>query len=88
MFTVIVHRKVLKFIKKNIKDENIRRSLINAISDLQRYPLVLRERDVEKIKGMERVFRIRVGRYRIIFYVDKSKRTIYVTHIGIRGRIY
>jgi len=88
MFTVIVHKKVLKFIKKNVKDENVRRMLINAISELERCPLVLRERDVEKIRGTERIFRIRVGRYRIIFYVDKSKRTIYVTHIGIRGRIY
>jgi len=51
-------------------------------------PLVLREMNVEKIRGLERVFRIRISEYRVIFFVDKKERTIYVTHAGIRKRIY
>jgi mRNA-degrading endonuclease RelE of RelBE toxin-antitoxin system len=43
---------------------------------------VLREIDAEKIKGLEKTFRIRIGKYRVIFFVDKTERTIYVTHTG------
>ncbi|HIE18410.1 TPA: hypothetical protein EYP75_01655 [Candidatus Bathyarchaeota archaeon] len=44
--------------------------------------------NVEKIRGLERTFRIRIGEYRVIFFVDKTERTIYVTHARIRKRIY
>ena len=44
--------------------------------------------DIEKIKGLKRVFRIRIGKYRVIFFVDKTERTIYVSHAKIRKRKY
>lgn len=44
--------------------------------------------DVEKVKGLEKTFRIRIGKYRVIFSVDKTERTIYVTHAKARKRVY
>jgi len=37
---------------------------------------------------LERTFRVRIGNYRIIFYVEKAEKTIYVTHIETRGKAY
>jgi mRNA-degrading endonuclease RelE of RelBE toxin-antitoxin system len=44
--------------------------------------------DSEKIKGAENTFRLRIGRYRIKFFVDKRDGTIYVTHIEARKKAY
>jgi mRNA-degrading endonuclease RelE of RelBE toxin-antitoxin system len=44
--------------------------------------------DVAAIRGGDRAFRIRMGRYRIIFAVDKEESTIYVTHLDTRSKVY
>ena len=44
--------------------------------------------DVEKIKGMDKTFRIRIGKHRIIFYSDTKEKTIYVTHAEDRKKVY
>ena len=44
--------------------------------------------DSEKLKGLERTFRVRVGKYRIIFFVDNAEKTIYVTHAEERKKAY
>jgi len=82
-YVVRIHRRVGKFIKK-LADEKVRARLLDVIESLEHYPAVLRRLDVEKIRGMERTFRIRVGRYRIVFYVDKKEKVIYVTNIFIK----
>jgi len=44
--------------------------------------------DAATIRGVEKTFRVRVGRYRIVFSVDKKEKTIYVTHVNTRKRVY
>lgn len=86
-FKVIAHRRVHKFIRK-LKDDRLQNTIKDAIAKLEDYPLVLREIDAEKVKGLEKTFRIRIGKYRVIFFVDKTERTIYVTHAEARKRVY
>lgn len=86
-FKVIAHRKVHKFIQE-LKDKKLKNTIKDAIVKLEDYPLALREMDVEKVKGLEKTFRIRIGKYRVIFSVDKTERTIYVTHAKARKRVY
>lgn len=86
-YKVIAHRRVHKFIS-DLKDENVKNTIKDTLTKLENYPITLREIDVEKIKGLERTFRIRIGKYRIIFYADKNEKTIYVTHAEIRKRAY
>jgi len=86
-YRVIAHRRVHKFISK-LKDEKLKTAVKTAIIKLQNYPVSLREMDVEKIKGLERTFRIRIGDYRIIFHAEKTEKTIYVTHIEARKKVY
>ena len=86
-FKVIAHRRVHKFIRK-LKNENLKNAIKDTIAKLEDYPLVLRQIDVQKVKGLKQTFRIRIGKYRIIFFVDKTERTIYVTHAETRKRVY
>jgi mRNA-degrading endonuclease RelE of RelBE toxin-antitoxin system len=62
--------------------------ILDTLRKLVDYPLSLRELDVEKLEGAERTFRVRIGRYRLIFHADKKERVIFVTHLGTRESIY
>ncbi|NWG09104.1 MAG: type II toxin-antitoxin system RelE/ParE family toxin [Nitrososphaerales archaeon] len=69
-------------------DKKLKNRMKESIEKLVDYPVILREFDVEKLEGIERTYRIRLGEYRVIFYVDKRQKTIYVTHAGKRESIY
>jgi len=71
-----------------LKNEKVKNQIRGAITKLEEYSFSLRKLDVEKVKGLENTFRIRVGIYRIVFYADKTERTIYVTHTEIRKSVY
>ncbi|MFQ6073845.1 MAG: type II toxin-antitoxin system RelE/ParE family toxin [Candidatus Bathyarchaeia archaeon] len=86
-YKVIAHRRVHKFLLF-LKNEKLKGLIKDAIIKLQNYPFSLREMDVEKIKGLEKTFRIRIRDCRIIFHVNKPERTIYVTHVETRKRAY
>ena len=77
----------MRFLRE-LRDEAIKERIKETLEKLADYPLSLRELDVEKLQGAERTFRARIGRYRLIFYVDKNERTVFVTHIGKRESIY
>jgi mRNA interferase RelE/StbE len=84
---VLAHRRVLRFLN-TLDDERQRQAILEAMENLVSYPMSLREMDVASIRGVDKTFRIRIGRYRIIFTVDKEENTIYVTHLDTRKRIY
>ena len=86
-FKVIAHRRVHKFLRR-LRNEKLKHSIIETIEKLEDYPISLKEMDVETIKGLKKTFRIRTGQHRIIFYVDKNEKTIYVTHLDTRKRVY
>ncbi|RLI08856.1 hypothetical protein DRO42_05575 [Candidatus Bathyarchaeota archaeon] len=86
-FKVIAHRRVHKFIR-TLRNEKLKHAIIEALEKLEDYPLSLREMDVERIKGLKKTFRVRVGQHRIIFHVDKNEKIIYVTHLDTRKKIY
>ena len=71
-----------------LRDDRQKHVIIEAMEKLESYPMSLREMDVVTIRGLEKTFRIRVGRFRIIFSVIKKEKAIYVTHLDTRKRIY
>ena len=86
-YKVIAHRRVHNFLR-TLRNERLKHSIIEAMEKLEDYPISLREMDVEKIKSLRKTFRIRVGKHRIIFYVDKSEKIIYITHLDTRKKVY
>ena len=59
-----------------------RKRIIDAISKL---PL---DGDIKAMKNNDKLYRLRVGDYRIIYTIDKGKLTVYVVDAGNRGQIY
>jgi len=47
-----------------------------------------RPRGAVKLAGLERTYRLRVGRYRVIYQVDDERRTVTVQHVRHRSGAY
>jgi len=42
----------------------------------------------EKLRGYENIYRVRVGKYRAIYEIDKNQRVVCILRIEKRGRAY
>jgi mRNA interferase RelE/StbE len=83
-FKVEIHRNVLKFLSGLSKQEKDR--VIRKLRELSKNPF---PRESLRIKGYkEKLYRIRVGDYRILYYVDENSFTIFIFKIDKRSRIY
>jgi len=86
-YSLFLHKKALKFLEE-LQQEETKKKIKQSVERLSGYPLSLREMNVQKLEGLEKTFRIRVGGFRIFFHVDKKSRTIYVTNIEKRESAY
>ena len=64
---------------------DVRRQITSAVDNLSANP---RPSGVRKIQGYERHYRIRVGRYRIIYEIDDAARMVSVNHVDHRRAVY
>lgn len=80
MYQIIVKKKANKFIEKLPINE--RKRIAHAIEQLPNGD------DIKKLRGYDKLLRLRVGEYRIIYSVDNGKLIIYVVDAGNRGDIY
>ncbi len=82
MTDYILLKKAEKFLLKLAKDEQIR--IIQALDNLiNNY----KNLDIKKLKERSE-FRLRVGKYRILFVEDINNDLYVITAIGSRGDIY
>lgn len=80
MYKIIIKKPAKKFIDKLPINEKKR--LVAAIEGLPY------NGDIKRLQGYDSYYRLRVGSYRIIFYVDNGELIVYVVDIGNRGQIY
>ncbi|EEB73196.2 type II toxin-antitoxin system RelE/ParE family toxin [Thermococcus sp. AM4] len=66
--------------------EKERELIKDRISKLAFFPLA--RLDVQKLRGYQNVYRLRVGEYRIIFEYQKREKVIKVLKIGKRENVY
>lgn len=59
--------------------------IIEAIRALARDP---RPRGCRRLRGFEDVFRIRVGRYRVLYSIEKREIVIVILKVGHRRDVY
>jgi len=78
---IIVEENFYKKVKKMPK--NVQRRALEVLKLLENFPFI--RLDIKKLKGKERSFRVRIGRYRILFILVDNK--IYVSDIDIRGKV-
>lgn len=47
-----------------------------------------RRRGCVKLKGMENIYRVRIGIYRMVYIIDDEAKLVTVTRIRHRGEVY
>ena len=78
---IIILRRAQKQLEK--MEAKTKTRIIDGLHGLREIPPV---GEIERIKGKNHEYRLRIGRYRILFTFDNTKITIY--DIGSRGDIY
>ena len=86
MFSAELKKPALKFLK-SIKDKTLLKRISDRIGELEQNPF---PQDIERLEGYTdvKVFRVRIGDYRILYFVDYSSSKIYIEKIDKRGRVY
>ena len=80
MYQIIIKKAAKKFIDRLPTNE--KRRIVSAIERLPN------GEDIKKLKGHDRLLRLRVGEYRIIYTVDHGELIVYVIDAGNRGQVY
>ena len=62
-----------------------RQRIVGRIQSLATEP---RPSGCEKLAGLDALFRVRQGQYRVIYSVDDSNHTVVVIKVGHRGEVY
>jgi len=78
---IIVEENFYKKVKKMPKD--VQKRALEVLKLLENFPFI--RLNIKKLKGKERSFRVRIGRYRILFILVDNK--IYVSDIDIRSKV-
>jgi len=86
VFRVVIHRRVNKELK-NLQRAHLKK-FAEAVEILKTNPVPWKEFDIRKIEGEENTYRIRIGDFRVVYFVDKENKTIHVLKLERRGRIY
>ena len=86
MYSIILTNKVKK--KYEELDEKNFNRLQTLFLHLETHPYPAQEYDFLKLGGMNDCYRIRIGEYRISYYVDVTNNIVRVFEFERRGRAY
>lgn len=78
-YKINLTKRAEKFIKK--QDTNTQKRIIEAI-------LKLPKGDMKKLKGIDDIYRLRVGDFRVLLEKNDDNLIIIVIDVGNRGQIY
>ena len=85
MYKVKYHKQVLKFLQSQPK--KIKKMIIESFEVIKENPFN-NNVDIKPLKGFKNFYRLRIGKFRIIFEIEKEELIIYVISAGSRGDIY
>ncbi len=87
MYRVKYHKQVVKFLQSTQK--NVAKKIIDSFDFLKQNPYEnLKRLDVKKLESYENFYRLRVGKFRVIFSIDNDEILIEVIQAKSRGDIY
>ena len=86
MFSVQYDKPASHFLKKLAVKADVKR-IIQKVEELAENPF---PKDVKRVEGYSdvKVFRVRVGDYRILYFVCYENSTLFVVKIDKRERVY
>jgi mRNA-degrading endonuclease RelE of RelBE toxin-antitoxin system len=92
LFTVVIHPGLPKELKTIARagHKDVVRRILSSLRLLERDPFRARPGlDIKQLAHTEgAVFRLRVGDYRVLYEVDTTSNTVFVTTVFHRGRGY
>ena len=84
MFSVSYSKQAKKFLEKS--EKVIAKRILNKIEELMNEPKL---RGSKPVHGYgEKLYRVRIGDYRVLYEVDYENKKIGIVEIDDRGRIY
>ncbi len=83
MYEIQLKREPEKFIRK--QSRKIQIQIISALRKLQKDP---RPRQAKKLSGLDELYRIRAGDYRIVYMIREKRLLILVVRIAHRKDVY
>jgi mRNA interferase RelE/StbE len=86
MYKVILNKKVIKFLQR--RSESEKKSIKRKIDLLQQNPIKNENLDIKQLKGVENVYRLRIGKIRMVYQVLNEKLVVILFSAGMRGDIY
>ncbi len=86
MYSLIIYKKALKFLKS--RNSYTKGIIAKKLELLKENPYTHPLLDIKKLKGVENVFRLRIGTFRIIYQVEEQELLILVISAGGRGDVY
>ncbi len=86
MYNIIIHKKATKFL--NTRNSAEKTIIKTKLEFLKEDPFGHAQLDIKKMMGYENVFRLRIGKIRIIYQVLNDELLILVISAGARGDIY
>lgn len=85
-FEIIISHEALKKIKQLQK--TYIKKLDNLFNFLKENPKPWKFFDLKKIEGLEEVYRIRLGKIRVIYEIFWKDRKIFIMKVEFRGKAY
>jgi len=86
MYQIILSSQVIKQIKSLPKYVKVK--LKPILKTLEEYPIPAMKYDVKKIKGEKFTYRIRIGKYRLIYEIKEESKEIYILGVSHRKKAY
>ena len=83
MYSTSLSKQAEKFIKKAEKE--LAKRLIQKIEKLETEPIPT---DAKTIEGSNKTFRIRLGKYRILYTINHNQKEILIAKIDNRENVY
>ena len=83
MYYASLSKQAEKFIKKAEKE--LAKRLIDKIEKLETEPV---PQDAKTIKGSNKTFRVRIGKYRILYTINHEQKEILIAKIDHREQVY
>ncbi len=86
MFTVIISSRARKDSKK--LPEDMKRKVVEIFDYIEKNPIPVERYDVKKIRGMHGIYRIKSGKWRLIYSVDFVEKKIVIIRVSQREGAY
>ncbi len=85
-YRIVIQKKAVKVIQS--LPGSYLRKFSELLETLKLDPIPWKSFDVRRIKGIEDTYRVRIGDYRVVYFIDNASKTIHILKFDIRGNVY